>query len=212
MIFRSIIEDARAINRNDPAARNIEFLLYPGFHAIFWHRFIHVLYNWGVPFLPRFFSEVNRFFTGVEIHPGATIGKGFFIDHGMGVVVGETAEIGDNCVLFHNVTLGGTGKHKGKRHPTLGNNVVIGTGAILLGPMKVGNNVRIGANTFLYMVDIPDESTVVGTPGVIVRKDGQKVHLKPQATRDPDLFVEEETESEAKSMLHNPGDEEPEIL
>ncbi len=214
MIFRSIIEDVRAINRNDPAARNIEFLLYPGFHAIFWHRFIHALYNLGIPFLPRFFSEINRFFTGVEIHPGATIGKGFFIDHGMGVVVGETAEIGDNCVLFHNVTLGGTGKHQGKRHPTLGNNVVIGTGAILLGPMKVGNNVRIGANTFLYMVDIPDESTVVGTPGVIVRKDGQKVHLKPRPTQDPDLFIEDEIENEAdnKSVMPSPGDEKPGIL
>lgn len=186
MLLRNIIEDVRAIYRNDPAARNIEFLLYPGFHAIFMHRFIHVLYNLGVPFFPRLFSEINRFFTGVEIHPGATIGKGFFIDHGAGVVVGETARIGDQCVLFHNVTLGGTGKHQGKRHPTLGDNVVIGTGAILLGPMTVGNNVRIGANTFLYMADIPDDCTVVGTPGVIVRRDGQKVHLKPQPTKDPD--------------------------
>jgi len=186
MLLRNIIEDVRAIYRNDPAARNIEFLLYPGFHAIFMHRFIHVLHNLGVPFFPRLFSEINRFFTGVEIHPGATIGKGFFIDHGAGVVVGETAQIGDQCVLFHNVTLGGTGKHQGKRHPTLGDNVVIGTGAILLGPMTVGNNVRIGANTFLYMADIPDDCTVVGTPGVIVRRDGQKVHLKPQPTKDPD--------------------------
>ena len=186
MLLRNIIEDVRAIYRNDPAARNIEFLLYPGFHAIFMHRFIHILYNLGVPFFPRLFSEFNRFFTGVEIHPGATIGKGFFIDHGAGVVVGETAVIGDQCVLFHNVTLGGTGKHKGKRHPTLGDNVVIGTGAILLGPMTVGNNVRIGANTFLYMADIPDDCTVVGTPGVIVRRDGQKVHLKPQPTCVPD--------------------------
>jgi serine O-acetyltransferase len=200
MIIRSIIEDVRAIYRNDPAARNIEFLLYPGFHAIFWHRIIHILWNIGIPFIPRFFSEINRFLTGVEIHPGATIGKGFFIDHGMGVVIGETSEIGDNCVIFHNVTLGGTGKHKGKRHPTLGDNVFVGTGAILLGPLTVGDNVRIGANTFLYMVDIPDNSTVVGTPGVIVRKDGQNVHLKPRPTKDPDLFVE-------KAASPNPGGE-----
>jgi len=201
MIIRSIIEDVRAIYRNDPAARNIEFLLYPGFHAIFWHRIIHILWNIGIPFIPRLFSEINRFLTGVEIHPGATIGQGFFIDHGMGVVIGETAEIGDNCVIFHNVTLGGTGKHKGKRHPTIGNDVFIGTGAILLGPLTVGDDVRIGANTFLYMVDIPDGCTVVGTPGVIVRKDNQNVHLKPQPTQDPDLFTEE-------SATRNPGGEE----
>jgi serine O-acetyltransferase len=186
MIIRRIIEDAKAISRNDPAARNLEFLLYPGFHAIFFHRFIHVLYNLGIPFFPRLFSQMSRFLTGVEIHPGATIGGGFFIDHGAGVVIGETAEIGENCVLFHNVTLGGTGKHQGKRHPTLGNRVFVGTGATLLGPLNVGNNVSIGANCFLYMVDIPDDSTVVGTPGVIVRKDGQKVHLKPQPTKVPD--------------------------
>ena len=117
MIFRSIIEDIKAIYRNDPAAKNIEFLLYPGFHAIFFHRFWHFMYRIKIPFLPRLFSQITKFFTGVEIHPGATIGKGFFIDHGSGVVIGETAEIGDNCVLFHNVTLGGTGKHVGKRHP-----------------------------------------------------------------------------------------------
>lgn len=185
MIFRRIIEDARAISRNDPAARNLEFLLYPGFHAIFFHRFIHIMYNFKIPFLPRLLSQITRFLTGVEIHPGATIGSGFFIDHGAGVVIGETSNIGDNCVLFHNVTLGGTGKHQGKRHPTLGNNVFIGTGATLLGPLTVGNNVSVGANCFLYMVDIPDNCTVVGTPGVIVRKDGQKVHLKPQPTHDP---------------------------
>jgi serine O-acetyltransferase len=185
MIFKNIIEDIRAIYRNDPAAKNIEFLLYPGFHAVFFHRFLHVLYNIGVPFIPRLFSQVSRFFTGVEIHPGAKIGGGFFIDHGSGVVIGETAEIGDNCVLFHNVTLGGTGKHFGKRHPTIGNDVFIGTGAILLGPLNVGNHVRIGANTFLYMVDIPDNATVVGTPGYITRLDGKPANIKPQKTRVP---------------------------
>jgi len=186
MLLRKIIDDARAIYRNDPAARNIEFLLYPGFHAAFFHRFIHIMYNLRIPFFPRFFSQLNRFITGIEIHPGATIGGGLFIDHGAGVVIGETAEIGENCVLFHNVTLGGTGKHKGKRHPTIGDNVVIGTGTTLLGPLTVGNNVKIGANCFIYMADIPDNCTVVGTPGVIVRKDGQKVHLKPQPTTDPE--------------------------
>jgi serine O-acetyltransferase len=187
MIFSSIAEDIKAIYRNDPAARNIEFLLYPGFHAIFFHRFIHVLDRLQIPFVPRLFSQLSRFFTGVEIHPGATIGKGFFIDHGAGIVIGETSEIGDNCVLFHNVTLGGTGKHQGKRHPTIGDNVVIGTGAIILGPVRIGSNVRIGANTFLYMVDIPDNCTVVGTPGVITRWNGKKVHLKPQTTGGPGL-------------------------
>ena len=183
MILKSIYRDIKAINRNDPAARNIEFLIYPGFVAIFNHRFIHVMWNLRIPFLPRLLSEVNRFLTGIEIHPGATIGPGLFIDHGAGIVIGETAEIGKDCVLFHNVTLGGTGKHKGKRHPTLGDNVFIGTGAILLGPIRVGSNVRVGANTFLYMVDIPDNCTVVGTPGMIVRKDDQPVEIKPERTK-----------------------------
>jgi len=186
MIFHKLVADVKAIYRNDPAVRNIEFLLYPGWHAILMHRFIHVMYNLHIPFFPRLFSQLSRFLTGVEIHPGATIGAGFFIDHGAGVVIGETAEIGDNCVLFHNVTLGGTGKHKGKRHPTLGNNVSVGTGATILGPVVIGNNVNIGANTFVYMVDIPDDCTVVGTPALIVRKDGEKVHLKPQPTIVPE--------------------------
>ena len=185
MIFKTIFEDIRAIYRNDPAAKNIEFLLYPGFHAIFVHRFIHPLYKVGIPFIPRLISQITRFFTMVEIHPGAKIGRGFFIDHGAGIVIGETAEIGENCVLFHNVTLGGTGKHGGKRHPTIGNNVVIGTGAIILGPLTVGDNVNIGANTFLYMVDIPDDATVVGTPGYITRLKGRPVNIKPNKTNVP---------------------------
>jgi serine O-acetyltransferase len=185
MITRTILEDIRAIYRNDPAAKNIEFLLYPGFHAILAHRFIHPLYKIGVPFIPRLLSQITRFFTGIEIHPGARIGRGFFIDHGAGIVIGETAEVGDNCVVFHNVTLGGTGHHTGKRHPTIGNNVLIGTGATLLGPLTVGSNVRIGANTFLYMVDIPDNCTVVGTPGYITRLNGQAVSIKPKRTEIP---------------------------
>jgi serine O-acetyltransferase len=174
----SIIEDIKAIYRNDPAARNIEFLLYPGLHAILIHRINHFLWNLKIPFVPRVLSQIARFLTGIEIHPGAKIGKGFFIDHGMGVVVGETTRIGDNCVLFHNVTLGGTGKHKGKRHPTIGDNVMIGTGAILLGPITVGKNVRIGANTFILMRDIPDNTTVAGTPGRIVKMNGQGVDIR----------------------------------
>jgi len=174
----SIIEDIKAIYRNDPAVRNIEFLLYPGLHTIIIHRFTHLLWRLKIPFLPRLLSQISRFLTGIEMHPGAKIGKGFFIDHGMGVVIGETTQIGDNCVLFHNVTLGGTGKHKGKRHPTIGNNVMIGTGAILLGPIKVGNNVKIGANTFILMQDVPDNTTVAGTPGRIVKMNGQSVSVK----------------------------------
>jgi len=174
----SLIEDIKAIYRNDPAARNIECLLYPGLQAILVHRVTHLLWNLKIPFIPRVLSQVSRFFTGIEIHPGARIGKGFFIDHGMGVVIGETTQIGDNCVLFHNVTLGGTGKHKGKRHPTIGNNVMIGTGAILLGPIKVGNNVKIGANTFILMQDVPDNTTVAGTPGRIVKMNGENVSIK----------------------------------
>lgn len=186
MIFKSITEDVRAIYRNDPAAKNIEFVLYPGFHAVFMHRFIHVMYNLRIPFIPRFLSQLNRFFTGIEIHPGAKIGAGFFIDHGAGIVIGETAIIGGNCSIFHNVTLGGTGHHTGKRHPTIGDNVIIGTGATILGPLSIGNHVRIGANCFIYMVDIPDNCTVVGTPGLIVRQDGQKVSIKPEPTKFSD--------------------------
>jgi serine O-acetyltransferase len=166
----SLIEDIKAISRNDPAARNIEFLLYPGFHAVCFHRLIHLLWNIHIPFIPRLLSQINRFFTGLEIHPGAKIGKGIFIDHGIGIVIGETTIIGDNCVLFHNVTLGGTGKHTGKRHPTIGNNVFIGTGAILLGPIHVGDNVKIGANSFVVMRDVPSNCTVGGTPARIIKR------------------------------------------
>jgi serine O-acetyltransferase len=172
----AIIEDIRAIYRNDPAAKNIEFLLYPGFQAITFHRFIHWLWKIGVPFLPRLLSQISRFLTGLEIHPGARIKPGFFVDHGSGVVIGETTEIGYNCVMFHNVTLGGTGKHKGKRHPTIGNNVLIGTGAILLGPITVGDNVKIGANSYIFMHDVPSNTTVAGVPARIVKRDGHRVN------------------------------------
>ncbi len=179
-------EDIKAIYRNDPAARGIEPILYAGLHAILIHRVSHRLYRWGLRFIARFISQTGRFLTGIEIHPGATIGSGLFIDHGMGLVVGETAEIGRDCVLFHNVTLGGTGKHTGKRHPTLGNNVFVGTGAVVLGPVKIGNDVRIGANSFIYMCDIPDNATVVGSPARMVRHNGKQVDLPLPKTIHPD--------------------------
>jgi serine O-acetyltransferase len=189
-MLRTIIEDIRAIYRNDPAAKNIEFLLYPGFHAILVHRFLNLMYRCRIPFLPRLFSQITRFLTGLEIHPGATIGRGFFVDHGAGVVIGETAIIGDNCVLFHNVTLGGTGKHDGKRHPTLGSNVFVGTGAILLGPITVGDNVNIGANAFVVMRDIPSNCTVVGTPAKIIKRDGVFVDQElPKTVVPSDAFT-----------------------
>ncbi len=164
-----MFEDIKAIYRNDPAARNIEFILYPGWQATIVHKFIsHPLYNLKIPFFPRLVSQIMRFLTGVEIHPGAKIGKGFFIDHGIGVVIGETTEIGDNVVMYHQVTLGGTGKHTGKRHPTIGNNVLIGAGATVLGPITIGDNAKIGAQS-VVLKDVPEGATVVGHPARIVR-------------------------------------------
>jgi serine O-acetyltransferase len=172
-----MFEDIRAIFRNDPAARGIEPLLYPGLHAIAVHRYIsHPLYKVRLKFIARLISQIMRFFTGIEIHPGARIKEGLFIDHGMGVVIGETAKIGKNCVLFHGVTLGGTGKHHGKRHPTLGSNVLVGAQATLLGPITIGSNTKIGAETVVINKNVPADCTVVGAPGVIVRKNGKKVH------------------------------------
>lgn len=178
----ALIEDIKATYRNDPACRNIEFILYPGFQAISFHRFIHLLWNLKIPFIPRLLSQIGRFLTGLEIHPGAKIGKGYFCDHGAGVVIGETTIIGDNCVMFHNVTFGGTGKHEDKRHPTIGNNVLIGTGATLLGPITVGDNVKIGANSFVVMKDIPADCTVAGTPAKITRRNGDYCHEDLPAT------------------------------
>ncbi len=183
-MFKTFLADIRACYRNDPAARHLEIFTYAGLHAITMHRITHLLWKLGVPLVPRIISQLNRFLTGIEIHPGARIGSGLFIDHGMGIVIGETSEIGDNCVLFHNVTLGGTGKHQGKRHPTIGNGVFIGTGATILGPVTVGSNVKIGANTFIIMHDVPDNCTVVGSPGQIVKIDGQIVTKKLTPTDD----------------------------
>lgn len=166
-MFKNLKYDIQNVLKNDPAARSAleVFLLYPSIHALMNHRIAHKLYKGKHFFLARLFSQVSRFFTGIEIHPGATIGKGLFIDHGMGVVIGETAEIGDNVLIYHGVTLGGTGKDTGKRHPTVGNNVIIGCGAKVLGPIVIGNNVKIGANS-VVLRDVPDESTTVGIPAV----------------------------------------------
>ena len=147
--IKNLYYDAKNIQQKDPAARNIfeVILLYPGFHALFFHRIAHFFYNIKLFFIARLISQLTRFFTGIEIHPGATIGKRLMIDHGMGIVIGETAVIGNDCVIYHQVTLGGTGKEKLKRHPTIGNNVLIGAGAKLLGPINIGDNVKIGAGS-----------------------------------------------------------------
>ncbi len=166
----------KAAKERDPAAiSTMEILLtYSGVHAVINHRIAHWLHKHRVPFIPRWISQYSRFFTGIEIHPGAKIGKGFFIDHGMGVVIGETSEIGDNVTLYQGVTLGGTGKEKGKRHPTIGNNVVISAGAKVLGSIEIGNNVIIGAGA-VVVKSVPDNCTVVGVPGRIVKIGGEKV-------------------------------------
>ena len=161
-IFKELYEDAKNIMKKDPAARNIleVIILYPGFHILVFHRLAHFLYKHGFLFLARLISQIGRFLTGIEIHPGAQIGRRLFIDHGMGIVIGETTTIGNDCTIYHNSTLGGTGKDKYKRHPDLGNNVMVGAGSKVLGPIKIGNNVKIGANATV-LTDIPDYTTVV---------------------------------------------------
>ena len=168
-LIRSIKRDIQAIFEHDPAARNAweVFFVYPGFHARQFHRLAHTLWNWRVPFFPRLISHISRFFTGIEIHPGAKIGEGFFIDHGMGVVVGETSEIKNNVALYQGVTLGGTSLLKKKRHPTLGNNVVVGAGAKLIGAINIGDNVKVGAGS-VVITSVPANATVVGVPGRVV--------------------------------------------
>ena len=163
--IKNLYYDAKNIQQKDPAARNIfeVILLYPGFHALFFHRIAHFFYNIKIFFIARLISQLTRFFTGIEIHPGATIGKRLMIDHGMGIVIGETAVIGNDCVIYHQVTLGGTGKEKLKRHPTIGNNVLIGAGAKLLGPINIGDNVKIGAGS-VVLKSVEKNSTVVGVP------------------------------------------------
>lgn len=177
--FYAIYRDFKACFERDPAARTplgvLEvLLLYSGFHAVIFYRVAHVLHRIRIPFFPRLISQIARFLTGVEIHPGARIAPGFFIDHGMGVVIGETTEIGENVTIYQGVTLGGTGKERGKRHPTLGNNVVVGVGAKVLGNIRIGNHVKIGGGS-VVIHSVPDHCTVVGVPAEIVRVDGKRL-------------------------------------
>lgn len=176
-----IKEDIKTICEKDPAANNMTevLLCYPGLHALILHRIAHKLRYWGIPVIPRMISYFSRIITGIEIHPGARIGRRFFIDHGMGVVIGETTFIGDDVLIYQGVTLGGTGKQQGKRHPTLGDNVIVGAGAKILGNLKIGKNSRIGAGS-VVVDDVPEDSTVVGIPGRVVHQrivvDGQLQH------------------------------------
>ena len=182
-MFDDLRDDIRSIFARDPAARNVLELLtvYPGVHALVIHRASHWLWHHGLHWLARLLSYLGRFFTGIEIHPGARIGRRFFIDHGMGVVIGETSEIGDDCTLYHGVTLGGTTWNKGKRHPTLKNGVVIGAGAKVLGPITVGENARIGSNA-VVVKDVPDGATVVGIPGRIAGGEGRTQQAEREET------------------------------
>lgn len=175
IIFR---QEVQATKERDPAAKNsLEIvLLYSGLHAIIAYRITHILWQWKIPVFPRLISQLARFFTGIEIHPGAQIGRGLFIDHGMGVVIGETTIIGDNVTLFQGVTLGGTGKETGKRHPTLGSHIVVGAGAKILGNITIGNNSYIGANA-VVIHDIPHNATVVGVPGHVAKQDGKRIDI-----------------------------------
>ena len=175
-MLQELLETVNAYLARDPAAKNpIEvLLLYPGVKAVCYHRGAHWCYEHKLMFLARMISQMGRHRTGIEIHPGAKIGKRLVIDHGMGIVIGETAEIGDDCLIYHGVTLGGTGKDSGKRHPTIGNTVLIGTGAKVLGPFKVGDNSRIAANS-VVLSEIPPDSTAVGIPARVVKRRGQKV-------------------------------------
>ncbi|MBH0187977.1 MAG: serine O-acetyltransferase [Nitrospira sp.] len=181
-MLAKIKQDLQAVFDRDPAATSTlaVILTYAGFHALLAYRISHRLKAMGVPFLPRAISQLARWLTGVEIHPSATIGTGFFIDHGMGVVIGETAEIGDYVTLFQGVTLGGTGKERGKRHPTLGNHVVVGAGAKILGGITIGDNVKIGANS-VVLKSVAANSTVIGVPGRVIKSQGERL---PDATMD----------------------------
>lgn len=195
--------DIRAAQKRDPAAKSFVeiLLLYQGLHALVSHRVAHFFYTIHLFFLARLISQVTRFTTGIEIHPGAKIGKSFFIDHGMGVVIGETAVIGDNVLIYQGVTLGGTGLEKGKRHPTVGNNVVIGGGAKVLGNITVGDNSYIGANAVVTK-DVPANSTVVGVPGRVTKQDGKKIEisLDHMQVLDPIMQTIEELEKRIENL------------
>jgi len=191
---RTLLADLRAPLQRDPAARGwLDVVLsYPGFHAITAHRLWHVLHRAGIPILPRFLAHLTRFATGIEIHPAARIGAGLFIDHGMGVVIGETSEVGENVTLYQGVTLGGTSLIHGKRHPTIGDGVTIGLGAAVLGAIRIGDNSRVGAGS-VVVKDVPDNATVVGVPARVVLQDGKPVHAvsaRPQVDMpDPNAEI-----------------------
>jgi len=196
--LRSVREDIAAVFESDPAARSyLEVLtLYPGLHAVWAHHLSHWLWRHGMRFPARFISQVTRLLTGVEIHPGAELGRRLFIDHGMGTVIGETAVVGDDVTLYQGVTLGGTGKEKGKRHPTIGNNISIGSGAKILGNITIGDNCRVGAGS-VVLRSVPANSTIVGVPGHIVLRDGKRVIITdPKDIRDPlsDVIIKLATE------------------
>ncbi|KYD13653.1 MAG: serine O-acetyltransferase [Caldibacillus debilis] len=206
-MLKRIKEDIQVVFEQDPAARSyLEVILtYSGLHAIWAHRIAHWLYKRRFFFLARLISQISRFFTGIEIHPGAKIGRRFFIDHGMGVVIGETCEIGDNVTIYQGVTLGGTGKEKGKRHPTIKDNVLIATGAKVLGSITIGENSKIGAGS-VVLKDVPPNSTVVGIPGKVVRRDGVRVNKDlnhgdlPDPIADILLRMQEEIEQLKKEV------------
>jgi len=204
-MFKHFKEDLDVVFDQDPAARSyLEVILtYSGVHAIWAHRIAHTFYKRKLFFIARVISQISRFFTGIEIHPGAKIGRRFFIDHGMGVVIGETCEIGDNVTVYQGVTLGGTGKEKGKRHPTIKDNVLIATGAKVLGSITIGENSKIGAGS-VVLKDVPPNSTVVGIPGRIVVKDGVKVTKDLNHSDLPDPINDrlKEMESEIQQLKH----------
>ena len=211
-IYILFAEDIASIKERDPAAKSpLEILLlYPGLHALVAYRFSHKLWQWQVPIIPRWISQTARFFTGIEIHPGAQIGRKFFIDHGMGVVIGETAIVGDNVLLYQGVTLGGTGKETGKRHPTIGHNVVVGGGAKILGNIVVGDNSYIGANA-VVIKNVPANSTVVGIPGRITKQEGQKIDslLDHAHVNDPVMENMAKLLGRIKALEHKTGCEAP---
>ncbi|MFH0917524.1 MAG: serine O-acetyltransferase EpsC [Candidatus Omnitrophota bacterium] len=203
LIWLFFYADIKAAQKRDPAAKSFLeiILLYPGLHALICYRIAHFFYKVKLFFLARFLSQVARFFTGIEIHPGAQIGKRFFIDHGLGVVIGETTIVGDDVLLYQGSTLGGTGIVKGKRHPTVGNNVVIGAGAKVLGNIVIGDNTYIGANA-VVIKDVPPNSTVVGVPGRITKQDGKKMDISLDHARilDPIMQTIEELQDRVKDL------------
>lgn len=201
-MFKNLIYDLKSIKERDPAARNCFeiFLLYSGFHAVVFYRVAHFFYKHNMKFIARWVSQTGRFWTGVEIHPGATIGRGLLIDHGSGVVIGETAIVGDNCTIYQGVTLGGTGKDHGKRHPTVGNNVMIGSGAKVLGPFTVGDNAKIAAGAVVLNA-VPEGATAVGVPAKIIFPGKKNTDCKPKNDLDQ-IHIPDPVTTELCRMRH----------